>query len=268
VKRVVPRTLIGISLKMYFDHARTLEWCTAVAELARTHPAVADGQVGLFVLPSFPSIVDAIEIFEGTGVEVGGQDLFWEDRGAYTGEVSGLDLASIGCTYAAIGHAERRSVLGEDDRITGSKLSAALRNGLTPVVCVGEKEHTNAERATQACIAELEALLVHGDVPPGASVVLAYEPEWAIGATRAASPEHVAEVAGGLRDWLDEHPLFSHTRVIYGGSAGPGTLTALGASVDGLFLGRFAHDPYALRDILDECLAREGVERSMEAGRE
>jgi triosephosphate isomerase len=241
---------------MYFDHARTLEWCGEVAEVVRTHPAVAAGDVGLFVLPSFPSVVDAIDTFEGTGVDVGAQDLFWEDRGAYTGEVSGRDLAAIGCTYAAIGHAERRSVLGEDDRMTGAKLSAAFRNGLTPVICIGEKEYSNAERAAQECIAELEALLVNSDVPRGAPVVLAYEPEWAIGAAKAASPEHVAEVADRLRSWLDDNPLFSRARVIYGGSAGPGTLTELGSSVDGLFLGRFAHDPYALRDILDESLAR------------
>ncbi|MDQ1583314.1 MAG: triosephosphate isomerase [Microbacteriaceae bacterium] len=222
--------------------------------------------MGLFVLPSFPSLVDAIEAFQGTGVEVGAQDLFWEDRGAYTGEVSGLDLSLIGCTYVAIGHAERRSVLGEDDRMTGAKLSAALRNGLTPVICIGEKEQTDAARAVRECIDELEALLVNSEVTHGAPVILAYEPRWAIGAAKAASPEHVAEVADRLRTWLDDHPLFSQARVIYGGSAGPGTLTELGSSVDGLFLGRFAHDPDALRGILDESLARKGTEPSMEGG--
>jgi triosephosphate isomerase len=157
-------------------------------------------------------------------------------------------------------------VLGEDDRMTGAKLSAALRNGLTPVICIGEKEQTDAARAVRECIDELEALLVNSEVTHGAPVILAYEPRWAIGAAKAASPEHVAEVADRLRTWLDDHPLFSQARVIYGGSAGPGTLTELGSSVDGLFLGRFAHDPDALRGILDESLARKGTEPSMEGG--
>ena len=107
--------LLGVSLKMYFDAERTDEWCLAVAEIARRHDALLSGQTSLFVLPSLLSLASAIEIFADTNVAVGAQNLFWEDRGAYTGETSGADLRDLGCRLVEIGHAERRALLGEDD---------------------------------------------------------------------------------------------------------------------------------------------------------
>ncbi|MEU6643180.1 triose-phosphate isomerase family protein [Saccharomonospora sp. NPDC046836] len=237
---------LGVSLKMYFGHASTLDWCRAVAEIARHHQAIRTGLAELFVLPSFPSIMGVAEIFAGTPVRFGAQDLFWEDSGAFTGEVSGQQLRELGCTYVEVGHAERRRIFGEDAEIVARKTAAALRNGLVPVLCVGEPERGPATEAAAWCRREVEAALGYASGP----VTVAYEPHWAIGATEPAPDEHIAEVCAALKQDLP-----GDVRVIYGGSAGPGLVTRLGSAVDGLFLGRFAHDPAAVATIVDEALA-------------
>jgi triosephosphate isomerase len=249
-------TAIGVSLKMYFDHSATLAWSRAVAEIAQRHEAVLSGAVTLFVLPSFVALPDVITAFHGTGVGIGAQDLFWEDRGAFTGEVSGTDLTEAGCQYVEVGHAERRRLFGETDQVVAKKTAAALRNGLTAVLCVGETVRISAPEAAAVCIAQLESALVPAEAAgTRGALVVAYEPEWAIGADAAASPAHVREVCSLIRGWLDERASLTRGDVIYGGSAGPGTLSALAGDVDGLFLGRFAHDPESLEAVLDEALA-------------
>jgi len=247
--------VVGVSLKMYFGHRQTVAWAEDVARIAREHEAVTSALVDLVVLPGFLSIDAVLRAFAGTRVSVGGQDLFWIDRGAYTGEVSGADLAELGCRYVEVGHAERRRLFGETDETVADKVDAALRNSLAPFLCVGETERMPAAQAASACIAQVQSALSLAE-KAGAieSIVVAYEPEWAIGAEESASAEHIREVGGLLRDWLAAHPLVATGRVIYGGSAGPGLLGRLGASVDGLFLGRFAHDPAALARVLDEAL--------------
>lgn len=246
--------LVGVSLKMYFGHEQTIKWCRAVADVAATHPAVRDDHVTLVVLPSFLYVAEAADIFAGTPVAVGGQDLFWADEGAFTGEVSGKQLRDLGCGYAEIGHAERRGILGETDTIIAAKTAAAYRNQLTPILCVGEAVRSNPAEAARHCRAQLESALseVHGNA--AGPLVVAYEPHWAIGAEKPASPEYVAKTCAALRDHLDSQLDFAGSRVIYGGSAGPGLLTRLKGSVDGLFLGRFAHDPSALERVLSEAL--------------
>lgn len=245
--------IVGISLKMYFDPARTRAWSEAVARIALGSSAVTTGRASLVVMPSLPALSTAIEIFEGTPVSVGAQDLFWEDRGPYTGAVSGSDLFQVGCRYVEVGHTERRLLFGDDDNIVRMKVAAALRNGLTPVLCIGEMENVGADAAGAWCVGQLESALagvqpVRGRVP----IVIAYEPVWAIGAEHAAEPEHVIAVIGAIRSWLDDRSPIIDSTVIYGGSAGIGTLSQLGSSVDGLFLGRFAHNPDSLVQILDE----------------
>lgn len=248
--------LIGISLKMYLDPAATQEWSASVARIARDSPAVTAGAVTLLVLPSLPSLSSTVEIFADTPVRVGAQDLFWEDRGPYTGAVSGTDLFQVGCRYVEVGHTERRLQFGDDDKIVRMKVAAALRNGLTPVLCIGEPTKTSAAEAGAWCIDQLESALGNMPLSSGPeSVVVAYEPVWAIGAERAADPAHVIAVAGFIRSWLDARSETLDSTLIYGGSAGVGTLTQLAGAVDGLFLGRFAHDPNAVRQILEEATA-------------
>jgi triosephosphate isomerase (TIM) len=246
---------IGVSLKMYFGRVRTADWCRGVAEIASSHPAITDGRVRLVVLPSHPYLLEARDIFGATPVHLGGQDLFWEDSGAFTGEVSGAQLAELGCDYAEIGHAERRRIFGEDDAIIALKTAAAVRNGLTPLLCVGESDRSSVEEATAECVAQLDSALSTVAADAAGPVVVAYEPQWAIGATKPASPQHITAVCAALRTHLTP---FTGSQVIYGGSAQPGLLTQLKSGVDGLFLGRFAHDPSAVATILDEVLLSEG----------
>jgi triosephosphate isomerase len=185
-------------------------------------------------------------VFASTPVRIGGQDIFWEDEGPFTGEVSGAQLRELGCDYVEIGHAERRRIFGEDDEMIAAKTAAAFRNGLTPLLCVGEQRPSSVEAATAECMAQLESALSTAAGP----VVVAYEPQWAIGAAEPASPLYIAAVCSALRSHLSS----TGSSVIYGGSAKPGLLTQLGDGVDGLFLGRFAHDPAAVTAILDEVV--------------
>jgi len=255
-----PGFTVGVSLKMYFGHARTLEWATAIAEIARRHPAVTSGIVDLFVVPTFPSIIPVREILAGTGVRVGAQDLATDDTGAFTGEVSGIELAEIGCTLAEVGHAERRALFHEDDAVIAAKTAAALRNGITPLLCVGEESEAPAAIAALEVVSQVESALSASDSSGlTGPIVVAYEPQWAIGAPEPASAAHIVAVVTQLEQFVAGLTGRDGSRVIYGGSAGPGLLTSLGGDVRGLFLGRFAHDPSAVERILDEALTLSGV---------
>ena len=254
----MPPVVVGVSLKMYFGHARAREWFTAVAQLARKNESVMSGSVELFLIPSFVSLPAAIDALAGTPVTVGAQDLFWEDNGAYTGEVSGIELAELGVGVVEVGHAERRRIFGETEAIVAAKTAAALRNGIAPVLCIGETVQGEPDAAADEVVRQLESALAEA---PAGRVVVAYEPVWAIGATQPAGTDHIRAVCARLRSALTSLDGREGSSVIYGGSAGPGLLTALGSDVDGLFLGRFAHDPAALASVLDEAsvLARSTV---------
>ncbi|MGV8880943.1 MAG: triose-phosphate isomerase family protein [Rhodoglobus sp.] len=241
---------VGVSLKMYFGYERAREWFAQVAEVARANEAVANGDVELFVIPSFVSIPAAVDAFAGTPVAVGAQDLFWEDDGAYTGEVSGAELAEAGVTVAEVGHAERRRIFAETEAIVAAKTAASLRNGITPVLCIGELERQPSDSAALEVIGQLASAV--SDAPAG-RVIVAYEPVWAIGAAEPADAEHIRIVCRWLRSAVAALEGREGSSVIYGGSAGPGLLTELGTDVDGLFLGRFAHDTASLAQVLDEA---------------
>jgi triosephosphate isomerase len=225
-----------------------------VARVAEGCAGLRQGSLELFVLPTFPCLPDAVRALGRLGVDVGAQDLCWEDRGPYTGEVSGVELAEIGCRYVEIGHMERRKHLGEDDAMVSAKTAAAFRNGLTPVICVGESRPEEPLDAAAECVRQLEATLRDshraGVVGPA---VVAYEPHWAIGAPSAAEPDYIRTVCRELGTALRADPALAGSRVIYGGSAGSGLLSQLADSVDGLFLGRASHDPGVLAAILDEA---------------
>jgi triosephosphate isomerase len=262
-----PRLAIGVSLKMYFGHRQTLDWVSQVARIAAGHPAVRTGVVEVFVVPSFPALAPSVALLSGTAVSIGAQDVFWEDAGAFTGEVSGAELAEIGCTLVELGHAERRRIFGETDAVVSAKTHAAYRNGLTPLLCIGEATRQEPNAAAAECVRQLDAALADsraaGITGP---LLLAYEPQWAIGAAEPADPDYIAAVSRLLRSALAADSALGGSRVIYGGSAGPGLLSRLGGSVDGLFLGRFAHDPLALESILDEALSARIVPSVLASG--
>jgi len=245
---------LGVSFKQYLDITATVEWARAAASVARDHDAVRSGRVRLFVLPSLPAVSSVREAIGDAPIALGAQDLHWEDRGAYTGGVSGDDLVTLGCRYVEVGHAERRRVFGEDAAVTRRKFAAALRNGLTPVLCIGEREEGDADAAATECVAQLESAFQAADRTVTREVVVAYEPEWAIGQAEPARPEHVASVASAIAERLAREA-WLRSSVLYGGSAKPGTLTKLAGAVDGLFLGRFAHRVEDFARIIDEAAA-------------
>lgn len=256
-------TIVAISLKMYFSNARTLEYCRQIALFARNDHGVRSAATELVVLPTFVSVPSALTAMRGSPVRVGAQDLATEDRGPFTGEVSGAELAEIGCTHVEVGHVERRTLFGETDSIVAAKVSAALRNGLVPILCVGETSRTDPATAADVCVRQVLSALSH-DIGGAATsrVIVAYEPCWAIGAAEPAPTPYVADVCRGVRTALVEH--VKDFAIIYGGSAGAGLLTELGSDVDGLFLGRFAHDPQVVLGVLAEAAAHQGRARRVQ----
>ncbi|MGF6823839.1 triosephosphate isomerase [Microbacterium sp. ZKA21] len=246
------KKVVGVSLKMYFGHERARTWFAEVAERVREHEGVASGAVEFFVTPTFLQVGPAVEAFAGTPVRIGGQDVAAAASGAFTGEVSASELAEVGAAIAEIGHAERRRLFGETDEIVAAKTRQALDAGLTPLLCIGETEQQDPQDAAVVASRQLAASLTGA---PAGAVIVAYEPVWAIGAPEPAGHDHIRIVAAALRAALDADPARAGSTVIYGGAAGPGLLTALGDAVDGVFLGRFAHDPDALMSVLDEAVS-------------
>jgi triosephosphate isomerase len=244
-----PVITLGVSLKMYFGYRQTLDWCQVIAGQLRANGDVRSGAIEVFIVPSYPALTPVLEIFSGLA-KVGAQNLFWEDRGAYTGEVSPLMLHEMGCRVVEIGHAERRRYFAESDRQIADKTAAAWRNGLTPVLCLGEEHQGDVDAAVQVCLQQLDASLATARMAGlRGELILAYEPQWAIGAAQPACALYIGAVCEALRATLRDDSI----RVIYGGSAGPGLLSQLDGQVDGLFLGRFTHDPAAFQSILDEA---------------
>lgn len=245
-----PRRIVGVSLKMYFSIDDSVRYIHGVHQL---DPLAWNLNVDLFIIPDFITIRDATCILEPSNVMVGAQDAYWEDSGPYTGEVSPAVLSQCGVRIVEIGHAERRAMFGETDDTVAKKAAAAARNGLIPLICVGEKTHSNIASAAvgmaiEECRPQVKAVL--DAVPTDAEIILAYEPVWAIGADKPADPDHVVTVAQELRKMASGRE--GVVRVVYGGSAGPGTFGKIVDGVDGLFLGRFAHDIANLKTVIEE----------------
>lgn len=247
----LPETIVAVSLKLYFDHDETVSWATRVATMVRSRSDLRRAGVGAVILPGAASLGAVVAAGRGA-VQVGAQDVSWAERGAYTGEISARQLFQVGCRYVEVGHAERRRLFHEDDRIVAQKLAAGARAGLVPLLCAGEPTQGDPEAAAAHVVAQADAALALIDEPT--RLVVAYEPVWAIGGARSAPVEHIRAVSAAIRESLARDPRVSDFRVLYGGSAGPGLLPELGDAVDGLFLGRSAHDVGALARVLDEAV--------------
>jgi triosephosphate isomerase (TIM) len=187
------------------------------------------------VAPSFTALHAVAKRLEDGPVAVAAQDCFWEDKGAYTGEVAPAQLVDVGCKYVIVGHSERRQLLGELDAAVNLKARAALKAGLTPIICVGE---TLAERDAGETIgrvqAQVDAALADMNDAELARVVVAYEPIWAIGTGRNATPAQAEEVHRFIRSRVGGRSaaVAAQMRILYGGSVKPDNIRALMAEED------------------------------------
>jgi triosephosphate isomerase len=246
---MLPETLIGCSSKSYFTLAQARAWGPQV--LAGSGPG---GATGLFVCPSFPLIPALLETFGAAGGLVGAQDVSVHPAGAYTGEVSAAVLAELGVRLVMVGHPERRRLHGESDDAIRAKVDAVVGAGMAPVVVVGEDRE--GEPAEEAVRAQVGTWL--RNVPAAADVLVAYEPAWAIGRPQPAPPEHVARSTLAIRALLRGR--FDEPRVVYGGSAQPGTFSAVARAAgteaaavpDGVFMARFGLAPADFLTVVDE----------------
>lgn len=182
-----------------------------VAKLGKTPVAVA-------IAPSYPSLAPVRTALEGSPIQLAAQNVFWEDKGAYTGAVSPRDLQELGCRYGLVGHSERRHVFGEKNEETAKKCAALERQRMIPVLCVGETERERDRGETEAVIrVQVEQGLAL--IRPGADVVIAYEPVWAIGSGRTAKPADAQAVHAVIRQVLDRlGRTNAGIRILYGGS--------------------------------------------------
>jgi triosephosphate isomerase len=203
-------------------HKTVAEALALVTELKNQLAAVRDVEIG--VAPVFTALHPVVKRLEDSNIGVAGQDCFWEERGAWTGAVSPSLLRDVGCRYAIIGHSERRQHFGETDENVGKKARAALDAGLTPILCVGETDsERDAGQTFSRVDTQLTGALARLTVEELDRVVLAYEPVWAIGTGRTATPAQAQEVHGHLRGRLRERfgAVAERVRIQYGGSVKP-----------------------------------------------
>ena len=231
------RPLIAGNWKMNLTLVQSVELARAVRDGA----AAASGETAVCV--PFTAIAAVAGVLKGSSVRLGGQDCFWEASGAFTGEVSTGMLVDAGCQMAMIGHSERRKLFNDTDETVNKKLAAALKAGLTPIVCIGE---TLEERETQKTWRVLETQLaggLKGFAPADLSkVVIAYEPVWAIGTGKTASPAQAQEAHLFVRGQLEKlygKSFAGGVRVLYGGSVTTENVDTLMAQpdVDGALVG-------------------------------
>jgi triosephosphate isomerase len=215
-----------------FDYAE--EIASALGEL---------DEVDIAVCPPFLSLDVVADVLGTLGVGVWGQTMHEADQGAFTGEISAAMLADAGANGVLLGHSERRALFGETDEALARKLPAALAAGLDPVLCVGESETERDAGATTARLhAQLAGALDELDAARALQITIAYEPIWAIGTGRTATPEQAQEVHAELRAWLAERfggDVAETVRILYGGSVKPENARELlaGPDVDGALVG-------------------------------
>ena len=183
------------------------------------------GDTRIAVCPPFVYIPLAANLLAGSRIALGSQDVSDQESGAFTGEVSGPMLTDFGCTYAIVGHSERRALYAEDDEFTARKFAAARRAGLTPILCVGETLEEREQGITEAVVArQLDAVVELEGIEAIGAAVIAYEPVWAIGTGKTATPDQAQEVHAFIRGKIAalNADVADGLRILYGGSMNPG----------------------------------------------
>jgi triosephosphate isomerase len=234
--------LVAGNWKMNLHH---LEAIALVQKLAFSLTDSDHDAAEVVVLPPFVDLRSVQTLVDGDKLRIGygAQDLSPHDSGAYTGDVSGAMLAKLGCRYVVVGHSERREHHGETDQVVGSKVQAAARHGLVPILCVGEGlEVRRARGHVDHCTGQLRAALEGVPVETVRSLVVAYEPVWAIGTGEVATPDDAQEVCAALRSALagvHSGEVADGVRILYGGSVNSGNVGALmeQPDVDGALVG-------------------------------
>ncbi|GAB6097085.1 triose-phosphate isomerase [Desulfatiferula olefinivorans] len=245
------RPLIAGNWKMFKSCGDAVETARQLVRLT------ADARhTDVMIAPSFTSLAPVSEALKGSAVALGAQNLHWEKDGAFTGEISAGMLRSCGCTHVIIGHSERRQYFGETDETVNLRLRAAIENGLVPVLCIGE---TESERDQEKTMNVLDKQIKDGLKGLGSeelkTLVLAYEPVWAIGTGKTATPGQVQDVHAFLRSLIGD--LFgderaASMRILYGGSVKPANISELMTleDVDGALVGGASLDAATFNDII------------------
>ena len=247
------RRVIAGNWKMYKNQAETRAFFAAFLPLVA---GVKDCDI--VVAPPFTNIPVAVEATKGTLIGISAQDVFWEKEGAYTGQISTGMLVEAGCRYTIIGHSERRQFFGETNETVFKKTKAALAAGLTPIVCIGEmladREAGHTER-----VCESQFLGSVGALTPEefSRILVAYEPVWAIGTGKVATPDIAAAVHKFVRQCAAEKFSASHAsalRILYGGSVKPDNIKGLMAQVelDGALVGGASLDPKSFASLVKD----------------
>ena len=225
-----------------FKMFKTVHEAVAYAKEFRALVKTLDN-VEIVVAPPFTALHAVAEASRNSIVLVAGQDVYWEKEGAFTGEVSAPMLKEAGAEFAIVGHSERRRMFGDTDEVVNRKTLAAIQGGLCPIVCVGETlEEREANRTLEVLDRQVKAGLDGLSAEQVADLVLAYEPVWAIGTGRTATPEQAQEVHAFIRKHVSgSHgaPTAAALRILYGGSVKPDNIGALmaQADVDGALVG-------------------------------
>ncbi|MEV0353787.1 triose-phosphate isomerase [Nonomuraea sp. NPDC050680] len=238
----VRKPLFAGNWKMNLNH---LEGIALVQKLAFGFTDKDFDKAEIAVLPPFTDLRSVQTLVDGDKLRIvyGAQDLSQHEAGAYTGEISGAMLAKLGCTFVLAGHSERRQYHGEDDDLVNAKVHAAFRHSLTPILCVGEGLPVRqAGEQVSHCLSQLDGGLRKVSAEQAQSMVVAYEPVWAIGTGEVATPEDAQEVCAALRGRLAElydPEVASAVRILYGGSVKSGNIAGIMAQpdIDGALVG-------------------------------
>lgn len=245
------KPLIAGNWKMF----KTCEEAVNTASKLKDLAAGAD-HTEIMIAPSFTSLYPVAQAIKGSSIALGAQNLYWEKEGAFTAEVSADMLLSAGCTHVIIGHSERRQYFGETDETVNKRISCAISNGLVPVFCIGE---TESERDQEKTMIVLDKQVKDGLKGLGfeelKTLILAYEPVWAIGTGKTATPDQVQDVHSFLRSLMNDlygNELAQSVRILYGGSVKPANISDLMnlEDVDGALVGGASLDAATFNDII------------------
>jgi triosephosphate isomerase len=245
------RPILAANWKMYKTASEAVDFVEAF--LPRVEGA---GGVDIVIAPPFTALDRVAGLLEGSGVALAAQNVNPEPQGALTGEISPGMLADLGCRYAVVGHSERRALFAETDAFVAHKARALLEGGIWPIVCVGETlEEREASRTFDVVGGQLEGSLADIPAAEASEVVVAYEPIWAIGTGRTATPELAQEVHGFIRERLARHfgaAVAEAMRIQYGGSVKPDNIDGLmaRADIDGALVGGASLDPESFSRIV------------------